>query len=84
MLMHFYRKDSPNNLQLTKPNERLITLHLPFVYEQNELRFACPYFIQGLMLFFPSPFLSFLVTGRALSDQTGSCSLVPKNELHAS
>ena len=31
----------------------------------------------------PSPFPSFLVTGRA-SDQTGSCSLVPKNELHAS
>ena len=31
-----------------------------------------------------SPFPSFRVTGRALSDLTGSFSLVPKNELHAS
>ena len=39
---------------------------------------------QGPMLLFSSPFPSFSVTGRALSDQTGSFSLVPKNELHAS
>ena len=42
------------------------------------------YFVQGPMLFFPSPFPSLSVTGRALSDQTGSFSFVPKNELHAS
>ena len=63
MLMHFYRKNSPINLQLTKPNERLITLHLPFVYERNELGFACPYFIKGLMLFFPLS-LPFFVSHR--------------------
>ena len=32
---------------------------------------------------FPLPFPSLLVTGRTLSDQTGSFSLVPKIELHA-
>ena len=61
-----------------------ITLHPPFVCEQNELRFECPYFIQGLLLFFPSPIPSLSVTGRALSDKTGSFSLVTKIELHAS
>ena len=39
------------------------------------------HFIRGLMLHFPSPFPSFLVTGKALSDETGSFSLVPKTEL---
>ena len=48
-------------------DERLNTLHLTFVYGQNELRFACPYFILGPMLLFPSCILSFSVTGRALS-----------------
>ena len=33
------------------------------------------------MLIFPSPFPFLSVTGRALSDQPGSFSLVPKNEL---
>ena len=33
---------------------------------------------------FPSPFPSFLVTGRTLSDLVGSFSLVSKNELHPS
>ena len=65
--------------RLEAPKQGLaFTLHPKFVYEQNELRFVCPYFIQGLMLFFTSPFPSFSVTGRALSDQKGSCSLVPK------
>ena len=64
--------------------ERSNTLHPLFVYEQNEQRLACPYFVQRQMLFFPSQFPSFTVTGRALSDETGSCSLVPKNELHVS
>ena len=74
-----------DGLVQTNISERLKTLHPPFVYEQNELKFVCPYFVQGPMLFFPSPFPTFSVTGRgALSDQTGSCSLVPKNELHAS
>ena len=59
-------------------------LLLPFVYGQNKLRFACPYFIQVPMLLFPSPFPSLSVTGRALSDQTGNISLVPRNELHVS
>ena len=40
-------------------NERMNTLHLPFVYGQNELRFACPYFILGPMLLIPSRFLHF-------------------------
>ena len=64
-------------------DERLITLHPPFLYGQNEIRFVCPYFIQGPMLLFSSPFLSFSVTVRALSDVTLSFSPVPKNELHA-
>ena len=42
-------------------------LHLLFVWGQNKLKFACPYFILWLMLFFSSHLLSFLVTGRALS-----------------
>ena len=42
-------------------------LNTPFIYGQNDLRFACPYFILGPMVFFPSLLLSFLVTGRALS-----------------
>ena len=63
--------------------ERSNTLHPLLVYEQNEQRLARPYFVQGQMLFFPSQFPSFTVTGRALSDETGSCSLVPKNKLHA-
>ena len=59
-------------------------LHLPFVYGQKEICLAHPYFIQGPMLIFPSPFPSLSVTGRTLSDQTKTFSLVPKNELHAS
>ena len=35
-------------------DKRLITLHLSFVYGQNEIKFACPYFILGLMLPRPS------------------------------
>ena len=54
------------------------------VYGQNKLCLARPYFIRGLMPIFPLPFPSLSVTGRTLSDQTGSYSLVPKNELHAS
>ena len=42
-------------------DERLNKLHLPFVWGQNDLRFACPYFILELMLLFPSRLLSFLV-----------------------
>ena len=51
---------SPSVLQLLS---KLNTLLPPFVYEQNELRFVCPYFVQRLMLFLPSLFLSFSVTG---------------------
>ena len=36
------------------------------------------------MPIFPFPFPSLLVTGRTLSHQTGSSSLVPKTKLHAS
>ena len=46
--------------------EKWNTQNRPFVWAQNESRFACPYFILGLMLIFPSRLLSFSVTGRAL------------------
>ena len=59
-------------------------LHPPVVYGQNKISLACPYFVDGPMLLFPSPFPSFPVTGRALSDQTVSFSLVPQNELRTS
>ena len=51
---------------------------LHFGNRQNQICLACPYFIGGTMLIFPSPFPSLLVTGRTLSDQPGSFSLVPK------
>ena len=44
-------------------NER----HLPFVFGQNEIWLARPYFIWGMMLIFPSPFPSLSVTGRGHS-----------------
>ena len=59
------------------------TQYLLLVYGQNEICFACPYFILGPMLIFPSPFPFLSVTGRTPSDQPGSFSLVPKSELHA-
>ena len=65
-------------------HKRLNTLHLPFVYGQNDLRFACPYFILGPMFFFPSLLFSFSVAGRALSStRRTNLSLVLQNELHA-
>ena len=67
-----------------KKNGRSKAQHLPFVYGQNKICLARPYFILGPMLIFPSPFLSLSVTGRTLFDQVVSFSLVPKNELHAS
>ena len=36
-------------------SERSNTLHLLFVYGQNEIKFARPYFVQGPMLFSPLP-----------------------------
>ena len=59
------------------------TQHRPFVYGQNKICLARPYFILGQMLIFPFPFPSFSVTGRAPSDQVSSFSLVLENELHA-
>ena len=53
-----------------------------YTYNCNILRFACPYFIPGPMLLFPS-LLLFSVTGKALSSKKVNLSLVPKSELHA-
>ena len=59
-------------------DKKLNTLHLPFVYGHFDLLFACPYFILGPMLFFPSPILSFLVTGMTLSFNRWTSLLSPK------
>ena len=43
-------------------DERLNTQTCSFVWARNDLRFACPYFIPGPMLLFPSRLLSIFVT----------------------
>ena len=58
--------------------KRQLLFYMGIWWHKYKLWLACPYFILGPMLLFPSPLLSFPVTGGTLSSNKWTSPLSPK------